>query len=58
MQELNINEVNQVSGGIVQASSWFGHLGRAFAFGYGLGTMLQQINTTVYDEDRGAGAWG
>ncbi len=47
MQNLSQTEINEVSGGlmlfaptILEASSAFGHLGRAFSFGYAIGTGI------------------
>lgn len=44
MRELTMNEVQDVNGGDVLAiSSAFGHLGRAFGFGYAIGTLLREM---------------
>ena len=58
MQELNLNEIDQVSGGLV--AFW-----RALSFistastGYDIASWYaNNADTSVYAEDRGAGAWG
>lgn len=43
MRELTMNEIQEVSGGMVLLSSWMGHLGRAFAFGYVIGSAANAL---------------
>lgn len=64
MQDLNMIEVDAVSGGILgtgltllEISSAAGHLGRAFAFGFAIGTLLRQYEPE-YSEYSGAGSLG
>ena len=53
MQELIMMEVDEVSGGLMmELSSAFGHLGRAFGVGYAIGTAISDFANTYYGDSR------
>ena len=53
MQEINLNEIDQVAG----AGFW--KVVRTVSLIYDVGSwVIENIDTSVYAEDRGAGAWG
>ena len=43
MHVLTRDEVGEVSGGFIQVSSALGHLGRAFAIGYAIGSVIDAM---------------